>query len=597
MCRSSFFFFFKVIFLSSFDHRMPGNSYTSVRPSLSFGSMTMVPFEHCEGAAVPPCSSWDKTYYFYDPKVVPPAVGKFVNVISELIEPFFDSGVLLPPMVDLIENKDTLDDLCDLSRSCLAEEPTVIGVDVRRNDDLILVGDIHGQFYDMLFSVLSVQLEKRKQEMQDENATASRRGGRDTNNRYPGGDLREFSLTSLSSSFKFDQMFVKSNKFLFLGDYVDRGAHSLEVIILLLALKVEYPNHIYLLRGNHEVAQICRMYGFYDECRAKLSGLYESRELSLQIGSLDASDSSLDGSTSLWLKFNGVFCWMPLCALIRCGAGYCFCTHGGLCPQTNAIDVLQRLKREEYSPSENESSVADLFGTSGLPPLAGATCEMTGSRVPRSRPGSAMNSVTTAPTQRVPNQLDIISGLLWSDPEDHLRGCAVSARGCGYFFGEDVTTNFLEQNANPKYVPTIHRKSSPRRADHSSELLPMETRKIQYLIRGHQCVQQGYQWSQRNKVLTLFSAPNYCGASGNKGGIAILRGELHDMVSHKKGKIEFEFRAYDSYTLEVPDSSSPANGSFSSLKIPPPPVNKLLNPTRFKHPILESYFDDDPPKR
>lgn len=584
---------------------MPNNSYTSVRPSLSFGSMSMVPFDHCDSGAMPASSSWEKTYYFYDPKGVPPAVGKFLNVISDLIEPFFDSRVLLPSMQDLFEDKEALDDLCDLARASLSEEPAVIGVDVRRNDDLILVGDIHGQYYDMLFSVLSVQLDKRKQEMQDENASSSRRGGRGdrdtTSGRFAtgcGGDFREFSMTSLSSSFKFDQMFLKSNKFLFLGDYVDRGAHSLEVIILLLALKVEYPNHIYLLRGNHEVAQICRMYGFYDECRTKLSGLYESRELSLQISSMDASDSSLDGSTSLWLKFNAVFCWLPLCALIRCGAGYCFCTHGGLCPQTNSIDVLQRLKREEYSPGETESSITDLFG-SQLPPVAGATCEMTGSRVPRSRPGSALGSSSSSlpSQQRVPNQADIISGLLWSDPEEHLRGCAVSARGCGYFFGEDVTSTFLEQNSSPKYVPTIHRKSSPRRADHSSELLPMETRKIQFLIRGHQCVQQGYQWSQRNKVLTLFSAPNYCGASGNKGSIAILHGELHDMVSHKKGKIEFEFRSYDSYNVEVPEVMSPGNASFSSLKIPPPPVNKLLAPTRFKHPILESYFDDDPPRK
>lgn len=37
------------------------------------------------------------------------------------------------------------------------------------------------------------------------------------------------------------------------GDYVDRGAHSLETICLLLALKIEHPKHVHLIRGNHEV--------------------------------------------------------------------------------------------------------------------------------------------------------------------------------------------------------------------------------------------------------------------------------------------------------------------------------------------------------
>ena len=39
------------------------------------------------------------------------------------------------------------------------------------------------------------------------------------------------------------------------GDYVDRGAHSLETICLLLALKIEHPKHVHLIRGNHEVCR------------------------------------------------------------------------------------------------------------------------------------------------------------------------------------------------------------------------------------------------------------------------------------------------------------------------------------------------------
>jgi len=98
---------------------------------------------------------------------------------------------------------------------------------------------------------------------------------------------------------------IPDTNYLFMGDYVDRGYHSVETLSLMLAFKVRYRDRITILRGNHESRQVTQVYGFYDECIKKY------------------------GNANVWKIFTDLFDFLPLTALVE---GKIFCMHGGLSP-------------------------------------------------------------------------------------------------------------------------------------------------------------------------------------------------------------------------------------------------------------------------
>lgn len=162
--------------------------------------------------------------------------------------------------------------LCAKAREILSEECNIQRVD----SPVTVCGDIHGQFYDLkeLFRV--------------------------------GGD-------------------VPSTNYLFMGDFVDRGFYSVETFLLLLALKVRYPDRITLIRGNHESRQITQVYGFYDECLRKY------------------------GTINVWYYCTEVFDYLSLSAMID---NKIFCVHGGLSPSVQTIDQIRVINRKQEVPHD-----------------------------------------------------------------------------------------------------------------------------------------------------------------------------------------------------------------------------------------------------
>nr|BAN38111.1 serine/threonine protein phosphatase PP1-2, putative [Entamoeba histolytica] len=270
--------------------------------------------------------------------------------LDAIISKCFQERSLFPGKEFIKANE--IKSLCSMAIRVIAQEPSLLQLKA----PIYVIGDLHGQFTDLL--------------------------------RY------------------FDETKIDQDRYLFLGDYVDRGFRSIEIVVLVFALKVKYPDRFFLLRGNHEAKNINHLYGFFDECKRRFD-------------------------VDTWRNFCEVFRYLPVSALIE---GKILCLHGGLSKDMQDVSCLTQIARPTDIPEE------------------GLLCD-----------------------------------ILWADPSTDTFGWEENMRGVSYTFGPDVALEFLKRNG------------------------------IELLCRAHPVVEEGFKFCFNKKVLTLFSAPNYCNSFNNCG--------------------------------------------------------------------------------
>ncbi|KAE9366865.1 serine/threonine-protein phosphatase-like protein PP-Z [Stipitochalara longipes BDJ] len=282
--------------------------------------------------------------------------------IDDYIKRLLDAGYAGKSTKGVCLRNAEINSICSRVREIFLEQPPLIELEA----PVKIVGDIHGQYSDL---------------------------------------IRMFEMCG----------FPPSSNFLFLGDYVDRGKHSLETILLLMCYKIKYPENFFLLRGNHECANVTRVYGFYDECKRRCN-------------------------VKVWKTFVDTFNCLPIAAIV---AGKIFCVHGGLSPALSHMDDIRHIARPTDVPD---------FG--------------------------------------------LLNDLLWADPADQEKDWESSERGVSYSFGKKVITEFL--------------------ARHDFDLV----------CRAHMVVEDGYEFFEDRILVTVFSAPNYCGEFDNYGAVMSVSTEL-----------------------------------------------------------------------
>lgn len=298
--------------------------------------------------------------------------------------------------------------------------------------------------------------------------------------------------------------FFGGNRFLFLGDYVDRGRWSFECAIYLFCLKLLAPNKITLLRGNHEVRMIQMEYSYRMELYVKFGERYGERFFELT---------------------NQVFDNLPYCAIID---ERIYTAHGGIpftgygetlrtsmerlrkgcspTPKENP-DLIQLWEILWSDPMENKAlrfqyemiidrrrasvkraaanTIAMILG-GGSPPMSTTTTPITMMEPTATTPTVTTPMITTTTQTRLPP----VQSMNTSTPEEnqltrqfrmgYLRN---QRRGTAYFFSEQAFLTFCAVNS------------------------------FTHMIRGHEVPPDGFRLNFGNRCITTFSCSHYCGCN------------------------------------------------------------------------------------